>query len=397
VTTLLVVALAVAVIALLLVRLFRASRDVASARRDAAAARSAAEFEHLGLLETHLRLERALDAIPQGVVIVDRDGAVIVRNRIAEAFADARHGDALVGAAIDALLGEALAGDASDRTVELFGPPRRILELTATPLPDGAIVMVDDVSESRRLDATRRDFVANISHELKTPVGAIGLLAETLMAEPDREVAERLADRIVTEAFRLDRTIEDLLVLSRIEGAEGQLRETVLISSVVHEVVERIAPAAEHAGIVLNVSEINDDLAVAGDRRQLTSALYNLLDNAVKYSDRGDSVEVRAVLHGMRVSIEVQDHGIGIPKPDLERVFERFYRVDQARSRTTGGTGLGLAIVRHVAANHDGDLQVDSRLGEGSTFSLSLPRSVAPDQKVGVARRSNYDTIQKER
>lgn len=257
--------------------------------------------------------------------------------------------------------------------------------------------MVDDVSERRRLDATRRDFVANISHELKTPVGAIGLLAETLMAEPDREVAERLADRIVTEAFRLDRTIEDLLVLSRIEGAEGQLRETVLISSVVHEVVERIAPAAEHAGIVLNVSEINDDLAVAGDRRQLTSALYNLLDNAVKYSDRGDSVEVRAVLHGMRVSIEVQDHGIGIPKPDLERVFERFYRVDQARSRTTGGTGLGLAIVRHVAANHDGDLQVDSRLGEGSTFSLSLPRSVAPDQKVGVARRSNYDTIQKER
>jgi two-component system sensor histidine kinase SenX3 len=157
----------------------------------------------------------------------------------------------------------------------------------------------------------------------------------------------------------------------------------------VADAVERIRPAAEQAGIAVVVGEVDPALAILGDRRQLVSALYNLLDNAVKYSDEGDDVQVRAVAIGTSVGLEVQDHGIGIPKADLERVFERFYRVDQARSRSTGGTGLGLAIVRHVATNHDGEVKVDSRLGEGSTFTLIVPaaepRSGAASPSPGVA------------
>ncbi|MGZ4759544.1 MAG: sensor histidine kinase [Acidimicrobiales bacterium] len=342
-------------------------------RQAAEAAQAEMAAERAQADETRLRLSQALDAIPQGVLIADAEGQVVVRNRVADSFADARHSDALVEAAIDEMLAEALEGHEGVRPIDLFGPPRRTLVITATPLPDGALVVVDDISERRRLEATRRDFVANISHELKTPVGAMGLLAETLLAEDDRQVASRLAERIVNEAFRLDRTIEDLLVLSRIEGEEIAAHEPVAPRLLVEEAVERIRPAAEQAGIEVVVGDVDPGLAILGDRRQLVSALYNLLDNAVKYSDDGDEVQVRAVPVGSSVALEVEDHGIGIPKADLERVFERFYRVDQARSRTTGGTGLGLAIVRHVATNHEGEVRVESRLGEGSTFTLIVP------------------------
>ncbi|MGZ4710481.1 MAG: sensor histidine kinase [Acidimicrobiales bacterium] len=342
-------------------------------RQAAEAAQAEMAAERAQADETRLRLSQALDAIPQGVLIADAEGQVVVRNRVADSFADARHSDALVEAAIDEMLAEALEGHEGVRPIDLFGPPRRTLVITATPLPDGALVVVDDISERRRLEATRRDFVANISHELKTPVGAMGLLAETLLAEDDRQVASRLAERIVNEAFRLDRTIEDLLVLSHIEGEEIAAHEPVAPRLLVEEAVERIRPAAEQAGIEVVVGDVDPGLAILGDRRQLVSALYNLLDNAVKYSDDGDEVQVRAVPVGSSVALEVEDHGIGIPKADLERVFERFYRVDQARSRTTGGTGLGLAIVRHVATNHEGEVRVESRLGEGSTFTLIVP------------------------
>ena len=362
----------VVVVVVLVTKIIWMRADLDGQRRLGEQAELDARAEQARADETRLRLTQALDAIPQAVLIADADGRVVVRNRVADTFADARHSDALVEAAIDELLTEALAGQAGTRPIDLFGPPRRTLVIAATPLPDGALVVVDDISERRRLEATRRDFVANISHELKTPVGAMGLLAETLLAEDDRQVASRLAERIVNEAFRLDRTIEDLLVLSRIEGEEIAAHEPVSTGLLVADAVERIRPAAEQAGIEVAVEEV-DELAIVGDRRQLVSALYNLLDNAVKYSDEGDEVEVRAIAEGSNVVLQVQDHGIGIPKADLERVFERFYRVDQARSRTTGGTGLGLAIVRHVATNHDGEVRVDSRLGEGSTFSLVVP------------------------
>jgi two-component system sensor histidine kinase SenX3 len=224
----------------------------------------------------------------------------------------------------------------------------------------------------------RRDFVANISHELKTPIGAIALLAETVLAEDTAEVRDRLAERMLLEADRVGRTIEDLLTLSQIESEQGPERDEIPAHLVLAEAAERIRPAAEHRDITIQVVEPSPRLALLGDRRQLVSALYNLLDNAVKYSDDGSTVEVRAVTNGRTVDLEVEDHGIGIPSADLERIFERFYRVDQARSRQTGGTGLGLAIVRHVATNHEGEIRVESRAGEGSTFTLRLPAAPGP-------------------
>ena len=326
------------------------------------------------------RLAHALEAIPQGVVIADESGTVTYRNAAATAFSSARHGEAIVAAAVGELLDEAIGGKVGKRTLDLFGPPRRTLLLSAVPLDDhrrtvGALVIIDDVSERRRLEAVRRDFVANISHELKTPVGALGLLAETLLGEDDDAVSRRLAERMLHEAFRVGRTIDDLLELSRIEAEEAPTREPVPVHLVLAEAVERIRPAAEQQGIAIRVVEPRKSLTIVGDRRQFVSALYNLLDNAVKYSDRGSPVEVRVAVasDGGRVAVDVKDHGIGIPARDIERIFERFYRVDRARSRETGGTGLGLAIVRHVASNHAGEVRVASQEGEGSTFTLVLP------------------------
>jgi two-component system sensor histidine kinase SenX3 len=225
----------------------------------------------------------------------------------------------------------------------------------------------------------RRDFVANISHELRTPIGALGLLAETILGEDDPDVRGRLAQRMLSETDRVARTIDDLLTLSRIESEELPEREPVPAGLVMAEAVDRIRPAAEHRDIDVVIHDPDDRLAIFGDRRQLVSALYNLLDNAVKYSDPGAAVEVSATTDGVYVDLHVRDHGIGIPAADVARIFERFYRVDQGRSRQTGGTGLGLAIVRHVATNHDGDVLVESSLGEGSVFTLRLPTaSVGP-------------------
>ncbi|MBP7631889.1 MAG: sensor histidine kinase, partial [Acidimicrobiales bacterium] len=333
------------------------------------------------------RLLAALAALPQGIVVADHLGQVVVRNPAASAFVEARHGDALVESAIGELIEASLSGEGTTRTLELFGPPRRVLDLRVVPLlrrPPrgsagstrpvvlGAMAVIDDVSERQRLDAVRRDFVANISHELKTPIGALGVLSETLVGETDPATVERLAERIQTEAFRLARTVDDLLQLSRIEASEPPDAESVSIRQVVAEAVERTEAAADLQKVRISVTPVEGWLTVVGDRRQLVSALANLLENAVKYSDAGAEVTVSARAAGDGVELDVADHGIGIPATDLERVFERFYRVDRARSRDTGGTGLGLAIVRHVAQNHGGDVVVRSREGEGSTFTLRL-------------------------
>jgi two-component system sensor histidine kinase SenX3 len=336
------------------------------------------------------RLVGALDVIPQGIVLADADGRIVFRNRTAGAYLAARHGDALVGSAIGELLAEAVAGTAAARTVELFGPPRRTVQLRSVPLEalgeedaagderlGGAFLVVEDISERQRLEAVRRDFVANISHELKTPVGALGLLAETLAGEDDPEVVRRLAQRMQREAFRVARTIDDLLQLSQIESSELPEPESTPVTAILAEAVDRTRPAAELAKVELVIDEPRPGLAVVGDRRQLVSAVANLCDNAVKYSEPGGEVRIAAAVAGPWIELTVADQGIGIPARDLERVFERFYRVDRARSRDTGGTGLGLAIVRHVAQNHHGEVAVTSREGEGSTFTLRLP--VDPD------------------
>jgi two-component system sensor histidine kinase SenX3 len=326
---------------------------------------------------TH-RLAAALAHVPEGVVIADQTGAIVYRNPQAASFVGARHSEALAERALDELLASALRGRSAEESIELFSPPRRTLAIRARPLvesghPSGAVAIIEDVSEKRRLEAVRRDFVANISHELKTPVGALSLVAETLEDEDDPAVVARLSHRMRTEAERLGRIIEDLLDLSRIEAQESPSTEAVALHLIVGQAVDRLRPVAEHRGIRLEVTEPSRDPVVLGDRRQLISAVHNLVDNAIKYSEPGSAVQVDVSCDGDWIVLSVADHGIGIPSRDLERVFERFYRVDRARSRDTGGTGLGLSIVRHVAGNHGGEVTLDSREGEGSTFRLRLP------------------------
>ena len=330
-----------------------------------------------------VRLRRALDAIPQGVVISDEQGQVVFRNARASTVIGTRHGDALAAQAVDELLEQSRRGTAAERTLELYGPPRRTLMMRSETIDDGdhqlgIIAVLDDVSDRRRLEAVRRDFVANVSHELKTPVGALSLLAETLLAENDPEVSQRLAGRIQTESLRVNRIIEDLLDLSRIEAEEHPPREPLQASLIMAEAVERVRSVAEQRHVKLLVDEPEPPVTLVGDRRQLVAALHSLLENAVKYSDEGSSVQVFGRVNGGWVELIVRDQGIGIPARDLERIFERFYRVDHGRSRQTGGTGLGLSIVRHVANNHQGLVHVESREGDGSTFTLRLPVAAVP-------------------
>jgi two-component system, OmpR family, sensor histidine kinase SenX3 len=321
------------------------------------------------------RAQSALDGLPIGVVLVDRAGRVLSRNdsmRVGRG-----HGEVLVQEAIDRQAEQALGGKESTTSIELFGPPKRVIQVKATPRTDGgALVIIEDISERARLDAVRTDFVANISHELKTPVGALAVLAEAVSEEDDLEVVHRLANKMVDEAHRAATSIDDLLELSRIELGGRAVREPVTVQDVLRSAVIRSLAAAEQRNIRLDLEEPDRSVTVLGDRRQLVSAVSNLIDNAVKYSAAGAEVFVSAVCEHGHVGLRVLDRGVGIPTKDLDRIFERFYRVDRARSRDTGGTGLGLAIVRHVATNHEGDVHVISTEGEGSTFTLRIP--VAP-------------------
>jgi two-component system sensor histidine kinase SenX3 len=331
-----------------------------------------------------IRLRRALDTLPQAVLVTDERGDTVFRNSKAVALIGSRHGDAIAAQAVAGLLDATAPGASEERVLELYGPPRRTLVVRTESIDNGqralgVIAVIDDVSERRRLEDVRRDFVANVSHELKTPMGAVGLLAETLLSENEPQVTQRLAHRIYNEAFRISRVIDDLLDLSRIENEESPPREPVLINLVMAEAAERVREAASQLQIKVVLEEPDPPVVVLGDRRQLTSAVYNLLENAVKFSPEGGDVNCTGRVEDDEVVVTVEDHGVGIPSRDLERIFERFYRVDAGRSRSTGGTGLGLAIVRHVAANHRGSVQVESREGEGSTFTLRLPRQPRMD------------------
>jgi two-component system, OmpR family, sensor histidine kinase SenX3 len=327
----------------------------------------------LGQLEAEeLKLRRALDALPIGVVLADSTGHTTVENIAARTH----HGHAavLVEEAIERHVRRAVRGHPSGQTVEFIGPPRTVLAVQAIPLEDGgALVTIDDVSERARLDAVRTDFVANISHELKTPVGALAVLAEALADIDDPAAIRRLADKMVGEAHRAARTIDDLLELSRTELGGAGATDLVSVSHVIDDAVMRAEATAEHHSIKVIVDHWPTDLHVLGSHRQLVSAVANLLENAVKYSDAGSLVNVESRCDNGWIEIVVTDTGVGIPPRDIDRIFERFYRVDRARSRDTGGTGLGLSIVRHVATNHSGEVTVQSREGEGSVFTIRVP------------------------
>ncbi|MEI8240328.1 MAG: ATP-binding protein [Actinomycetota bacterium] len=321
------------------------------------------------------RWRAALDGAPTGIVIADERGRVVLRNAAATIGG---HAAVLMQDAIDRLVQAAGRGEPAEERITLFGPPMRVLNVRAVLLPDGgALATIDDLSERARLDSVRTDFVSNISHELKTPVGALALLAETMADNDDPVVNKRLAHRMVDEAHRAANTIDDLLELSRIElGGQGE-RELVSAGAVLGEAIARHRLTAESFGVQLEIANVAD-LDIRGNRLQLVSAVSNLIDNAVKYSNRGGIVRISASMADGHLEIDIADEGVGIPARDLDRIFERFYRVDRARSRDTGGTGLGLAIVRHVATNHGGHVTVRSHEGEGSVFTLRIPMEDTP-------------------
>jgi two-component system sensor histidine kinase SenX3 len=320
------------------------------------------------------RMTASLERVDDGVVVWDDHGNVVFQNGAAAA------GGELASQALDDLRDAALAGETRTQGIDLFGPPRRTLVATVAPLDDGwrtvgAVAVVHDVSDRRRLEAVRRDFVANVTQELRTPVAALALLAGTLAAEDDVAVGRRLAGRLRDEAERVAAVIDQLLDLGRVEAQERPVRQPVAIGTVVGEALSRVSGAAARAGVRVEVAEVGPQVEVMGDRPQLVSAVSHLLDNAVKFSARGGVVRVSASADDRFVSVVIGDQGIGIDARELDRVFERFYRSESAR-RHAPGTGLGLSIVRHVAGSHGGSVDVESTEGSGSVFTLKLPIAV---------------------
>jgi two-component system sensor histidine kinase SenX3 len=346
----------------------RARREL-EYQRDKALRRAEAAERQVGALEG------ALDALSLGVVVLDADWRECFRNRRATTPTGDLASDALVRGALAQLV-EARAAGA--QVVDLHGPPARTIELRLETLAGGgAVAVVEDATDRARLNDVRRDFVANVGHELRTPIGALAVLAEAAQGETDPGTISRLLGRMPAEVARAQSLIEDLLELSRIEQQTEAPAESVDIADVVDQAVERVRALAERSGVVVDVGPVEGG-RVLGHRDELVSAVANLIDNAVKYSELGGPVSVSAASaasEGGWVEVAVRDGGVGIPAKDLDRIFERFYRVDPARDRRTGGSGLGLAIVRHVVANHGGEVVVESVEGVGSTFTLRLPEA----------------------
>jgi len=321
-----------------------------------------------------------LDALPQGTLLVGTDDSVLYANRSLGALLGPIPDrlDKLVPFRIQEMVRRARqTGEVVDVDLE-HGRPVRILRVIVSPFDDDRVLaVVGDITERRRLDDVRRDFVTNASHELKTPVASILASAETLQIAlekaPDR--VPQFAEQIVQAARSLSRMISDLLDLSRLEGGSAEFTP-VEVGAVVAEVLDVLAGLAEHRGIAL-VGDTTP-VTVEGSAADLALAIRNLVDNAIRYTETGGEVTVRLARHGDEAVVTVADTGSGIPQRDLDRVFERFYRVDAGRSRATGGTGLGLSIVRHVAESHGGRVGVESQLGAGSTFTLRLP--ALPDE-----------------
>ncbi|CAM4023853.1 sensor histidine kinase [Nocardiopsis gilva] len=326
-------------------------------------------------------IAEVLAALPSSAVVLDPADRVLRASSAARAFGIVR-GEELVISDLLALA-RRVRRDGVIRETEIevavrkFGPDATSFAVRVAPLGGTGLVLVlaEDQTERRRVEAVRRDFVANISHELKTPVGALSLLAETVAdASDDPEAVRRFTGRMQQEAARLTSVIQDLITLSRIQGAEPMTEPgKVEVATVVEEALDAVRMAADAKEIEL-VSSGTDDITVMGDEGLLVTAMRNLVANAVAYSPERTRVSVSADVTEKAVEISVADQGIGIPPQDLERIFERFYRVDAARSRATGGTGLGLAIVKHIMTHHRGEVTVWSKEGSGSTFTLRLPR-----------------------
>ncbi|MBN2026020.1 MAG: PAS domain S-box protein [Actinobacteria bacterium] len=339
------------------------------------------------------KLEAVLNNISAGIMVTDADSRIVLLNPAAkrilgvegEKAAGRRIIEIFSSRELDVTVSRAVAGESVDEEIELIYPQRMSLHLKSNPVmgAEGNVVAtvsaIEDVTALKRLNQIRQDFVANVSHELRTPVASIRALTDSLLdgAVEERERAERFLRDLDREATRLSQLIEDLLALSRLEAQEAALKvEEFHLEGLLSECLDSKGKLAEEYGVELQIEPGGEGIAIKGDRRLLGTALNNLIDNAIKYNHVGGKVTLRvgAEQPGGSVSIEVEDSGIGIPRDELPRVFERFYRIDKARSRETGGTGLGLSIVRHIVELHGGTLVVASVEGEGSTFAIKLPR-----------------------
>ncbi|MGW4072752.1 sensor histidine kinase [Streptomyces asiaticus] len=357
-------------------------------------------------------VDTVLSVLRSSAVVLDEADAVVKASSAAYALGLVRGGKL----AVEPMLAMArdTRRDGEIRQIELDLPRRGTgrggdaLAVSARVAPLGSrlvLLLVEDLTEARRIEAVRRDFVANVSHELKTPVGALSLLSEAVMdASDDPEAVTRFAGRMQVEATRLTSLVQELIDLSRVQNDDPlEDAEPVRVDELVAEAIDRCRHQAGTKQITMATGG-TADLHVWGNRGQLAAALGNLVENAVNYSPARTRVGIAArripATGGDLIEIAVTDQGIGISEKDRERIFERFYRVDPARSRQTGGTGLGLAIVKHVAASHGGEVTVWSAEGQGSTFTLRLPEAGAArdrDRSRSETRESSessesYDT-----
>ena len=322
---------------------------------------------------------RILSIIPSASLVVAPDGTVLRASSRALTLGVVSRSTIAIPDIAEIVLKVANDGSPREQVLRVRRPPlgRELLEVRVriAPLSSGAIlVLIDDLAEERRVDAVRRDFVANVSHELKTPVGALSLLAEAVLAAADdKKQVEHFAEKMQAEATRLGSLIQDVIDLSRLQSDDPMNRAELLETEfLINRAVEEVKTLAGGLGVEIIRGEPEASV-ILGDRRQLLTALRNLLTNAISYSAENTRVSVTARQIDGIVEISVKDAGLGIPSHDLDRIFERFYRVDPARSRGTGGTGLGLAIVKHVCQNHGGEVTVWSEIGTGSTFTLRIP------------------------
>ncbi|WP_104523675.1 sensor histidine kinase [Blastococcus atacamensis] len=352
---------------------------------------------------------RLVDLIDPAIVFVATDDSVLLANPAARALGIVR-GDRLLVPELLAVSHDVRRGGSSRVDVrlpgDLVGSGPRLVGVHGVRLDSGTVarpgpvaLVLQDVTEARRVEAVRRDFVANVGHELKTPVGALALLAEAIEgAADDPEAVQRFAGRIAVEADRLGRLVRELIDLSRLQGGEPlpELRP-VDVDRVLAEAVDRTRTAARAKKLDIVVGG-QPGLVVRGVESQLATAVTNLLANAVAYSAGESRIAVGARARSGFAEIAVTDSGIGIPRADRQRVFERFYRVDQSRASSTGGTGLGLAIVKHVASNHGGSVSVWSEEGLGSTFTLRIPLAGPVDPPVAGPRSAPApQTLENER
>jgi two-component system sensor histidine kinase SenX3 len=326
-------------------------------------------------------VEEVVDALETAGVVLDSSNNVVSCSTAAVSLGLVWN-HALVHAELVALVDRVRAeGTAAGEELQLprgpFGDAQLHLLVRAAPIGSRFVLLLaDDLTEAHRLEDVRRDFVANISHELKTPIGAIGLLAEALESAADEpDAVRRFGKRLTIEAERLRTLTQEIIELSRLQAADAlEHAERVSVDSVIAQAVDANKVAAESHRITL-VAQADPSSVVWGDEAMLVTAVHNLIANAIQYSPDGTRVGIGVTHRDGAVEIAVTDQGVGIPESERDRVFERFFRVDSARSRQTGGTGLGLAIVKHVVQNHGGDVRVWSQQGRGSTFTIRLPEA----------------------